>query len=415
MLKRYSALQSDLSMARRPACGFGLGGQRGLTTLLVTVILLFLATIISIVVARTTVTEQRISANELRHKQAFEAAQAGLDAAYAFIQTTPIGVDKNTDGQVDAGPDATLANGARYQVGFCAPGATGVCPATVGVPTCSSALALAQFSTPRVVSCGWSDDGLGLVTLHQDVGVITGVGQGPNNPLITKGPVNVSGSANVVNYFTNLTIWSGGPLANIGNAGKTFIRNPNVAPPEVGPIPPGEPSSCTTSLDYVCVTDKNTVGPDVIDSDPTLGNLTDEEMFRNFMGESSVETYKNLVANRVVPASQIGTIAGARGEIIVIEGDAVLPNAVMGTRERPVILVIDGNLSFQGTPTVYGVVYITGDVAGGGNVLVYGSVIVQGMVSGTGSVDIIFDPFVTGNVASGIGRTGWVTGSWRDW
>lgn len=409
-------MKAKTSLGRREA---------GLATLLTAVTLLFLATILGIFVSRTTVMEQRISANEVRHKAAFEAAQAGLDAAIVFVSTGVPGVDKNNDGVVDAAPAAALGNGTNYRTAFCQPVAApaATCPANrAQPPVCGAALQEEFFSIPRVVSCGWSDDGLAQTLMQKDMGVVVGLAKGPENPLIARGAVNVSGSANVVNYFTNLTIWSGRENTNVGNSGKTFIRNPNVPPPAVGTVPPGEPNSCTTTVNYVCVTDKNTKGPDVIDDDPTLRNLSTTDLFRNFFGYTSLDDYKEEVATDVISAANAGTLAGRRGEIIVVEGDTVLPNAVIGTRNRPVVLIIEGDLRFQGNPTVYGIVYVTGDVAGGGNPTIWGSMIVAGAVGNpadnkamTGSVDIIFDPYITGNAATSTGRPGWIAGSWRDW
>lgn len=388
--------------------------QRGMTTLLVSVVILFLTTVLVIFVSRSALMEQRMSANEIRHKQAFEAAQAGLDQAMVFLQTAPQGIDKNNDDVADAGPTANLTNGSSYFVSFCQPGtAVPACPDAPGYVACTGA-AVANFNTPMVVSCGWSDDAIARQMVRQGVGTVSAMSRAPTNPLTTGGGVNVSGSANVVNYFNNLTVWSGGTLSSIGNAGKTFIRNPTVSPPAAGTVPPNEPNSCSTSADYVCVTDKNTTGPDVIDNDPTLSNLSPEQMFLNYFGRT-LDEFRQNVASQEISAADIGTIAGVRGQSIVVNGNTTFPNATIGTRERPVVLVINGDVSFQGTPTIYGTLYVTGNVTGGGNPKIQGSMVVKGTVASTGSVDVIYDPFVTSNAASSTGTVGWIAGTWRDW
>lgn len=404
--------------------------QRGIATLVSAVAFLFLAALLAIFVSRTTLMEQRMSGNEIRHKQAFEAAQAGLDQAMIFISTTPPGADKNADNIADGTVLATLANGTQYKVAFCDPtnppvAATQLCPdAPAGAIACDvlnnetnpdGTNETTYMGTPMVVSCGWSDDLIAHHMVRQMIGSVTPIASAPTNPLTAKGGMNVGGSANVVNYFNNLTVWTGGSLSSIGNSGKTFVRNPTVSPPAEGTTPPGPPNSCSTSADYVCLTDKNTTGPDVIDNDPTLSNLTDAQMFSNYFGRT-LEQFRNEVVppSNDITAAQIGTLAGAKGTTVLVTGDTTLPNSTFGSRELPVVLVIDGDLDLQGGPTVYGTVYVTGNVTGGGNLLNYGAMIVEGSVEPTGSVDIIYDPFVTGNTANS-GRPGWIPGTWRDW
>lgn len=391
----------------------GRRNQRGLATLFVSVILLFLATILALMVARATMMEQRMGANEVRYKQAFEAAQAGLDEAITQLFTLPVGVNKdlnNPNVVFPPAPTDTFGNGAQFHVSFCEPDSEPTCPDAPGAPLCTE-VQQENFGTPLVASCGWSDDQIARKLVTQGVGTVTILGSAPTNPLIARGAVNAGGSANVVNYFNNLTIWTGGGFLSIGNAGKTFIRNPDAPPPPVGTVPPGEPNSCTTSVSYVCVTDKNTTGPDVISNDPTLFNLDQDQLFLNFFGRS----FDDFAAtSTVVAAADAGDLVGSLEQAFVITGDAVFPNATIGSRERPVAVVVDGNVSFQGTPTIHGIVYVRGDVAGGGNVKILGAAVVEGDVAPTGSVDIIYDPFTLGQLQNQ-GIPGFIPGSWRDW
>lgn len=385
--------------------------QQGLSTLLFSIAILLLGIIFTVAVSRSSVMEQRMAGNQIRHKQAFEAAQAGMDAAIIHLTAAPQGVDKDSDGNVDVFP---TTYGSNLYVAFCQPGSLVTCPDSPGNPVCGTALTATNFNTPLVASCGWSDDNLGRTLIQQGVGTVSAMSMNPNNPLTTKGALNVGGSANVVNYFTNLTVWSGGALTSIGNSGKTFIRNPAVAPPPSGTVPPGPPTSCTTTTDYTCPTDKNNKGPDVIDSDPTLSTLSDTQMFQNYFGKD-LATYRSSTSVQDITAAEVNTLAGVRGQSVVIEGNTTLPNSTIGTREQPVILIVNGNLSFQGSPTVYGVVYVTGNVTGGGTPTIQGAMVVQGTMEPTGSVDIIYDPLVTNNAVTKTGRAGWIPGTWRDW
>lgn len=440
----------DFSMSPcNPSRSNQLHRQRGAAALLAAVVILFLTTLAALYVSRTALIEQRMSANELRHKQAFEAAQAGMDRAYLFLSATPQGVDKDLNGDPDLaattnGLLATLNNGSQYVVAFCEPVRVlapttkpqpppdpNVCPNTPAdqiqcpsedpeVLRDPAELRVQNFSTPLVIACGWSDDLSARHTIMQGVGTNRPLATTPQIPLTAKGAMNVGGSANVVNYYNNLTVWSGGALTSIGNAGKTFVRNPSVPPPSPATAPPDPPGSCTTSSDYVCLTDKNSTGPDVIQSDPTLVNISAAQLFMNYFGRTLPQIIEDVSTRSILGSDKtaLGSLAKAQGETIVISGNTTLPNvngaSAIGTRDRPVVLIIDGSLDLQGTPEVNGIVYVTGDVTGGGNLLVKGAMVVAGNVQPTGSVDIIFDPLATGNTENS-GRAGLMPGTWRDW
>ena len=71
-----------------------LNGQRGVATLVVSLVLLFGMTLAVFFVNRSMIFEQRTSANQYRSTQAFEAAQGGLEWALAQLATDrPVGED----------------------------------------------------------------------------------------------------------------------------------------------------------------------------------------------------------------------------------------------------------------------------------------------------------------------------------
>lgn len=417
--------------------------QSGMVTLLTAVVILFMATILVIGVSRTTLMEQRISGNEIRKRQAFEAAEFGLSHGLNYLNLTnnpsngdlwPQGSDKdNLNGADSITSIWTTVGQSQYRLKFCSPAPPlpppSPLPASYPIhpfcsdngPNATNPVECGDFGDPTgagiiaplIVSCGWSDDGLSRVKITQGIGLTSGTPQPQTNPLVSKGTVNVQGSATVTNYFNNLSIWSGGPLSNIGNSGKTFVRNPTVAPPAAGTVPPTPPSSCSASANYVCATDKNSTGPDVIDSDPTLANLTDDELFSAVVGTTESKYADSALT--VAPGS-VGELSGFLGQAIYVSGDlSDNMNFTLGSRDRPVVLVIDGDWTGGGNTTIYGIVYVRGNIALTGNKTIYGGATVEGGVSGTGSLDIIYDPLVTSNAASGTGKPGLIPGSWRDW
>ena len=413
--------------------------QRGAAALPISALLLFVAALVLIAVSRTTLMEQRISANEIRAKQAFQAAQAGVDRALAYMQTKG-GIDKyiNEDGSL--GKDgivddvdyvaliAPLDGSEQYCFSYCDPGTSPPVNAcepcqetTPGPPTCGAALTDPdKFARPMVLSCGFSDDKIAKRPIVVTFTLASFLDEAPDNPLMSKGTLDVSGSATVVNYFTNLTIWTGAGFTSIGNSGKTFIRNPTVLPPKLSdPLPDVHllPSSCTTNATYTCLTDKFTKGPDIIDNDLSLKNLTADEMFKNFFGVDFV-TYKSEIATRTITSAQVSDsvvgIVGKSDESIVITGDTDLPpNVTIGSRDHPMVIIIDGNWG-GGNVTMHGILYVRGNANVAGNPKIIGALSVAGTMSGTGSLDVIFDPFALEN-ASGLSKAGVISGTWRDW
>jgi hypothetical protein len=390
--------------------------QRGAAALPISILLLFVAALVLIAVSKTNLMEQRISGNEIRARQAMQAAQAGVSHAAAYMKAG--GIDHGPNSVADSITPVTLTNGSSYQVYYCDPDVNppvDACDNASSRTTCTGGFtAVERFATPLVLACGWSDDGLAKQPVVVSISRASSLADAPDNPVISKGGINVQGSATITNYFTNLTIWTGDPFIGVGNSGKTFVRNPKVPQPAMTATPPDRPTACKESDNYICLTDKSIRGPDIIDNDLKLKNMSDEEMFEQFFG-NDFATYRDDIATRTIAAGQAPTLADIEGESVVITGASSgvsLPS--MGTRESPVVVIVEGNLSQTGNTTIYGVVYVMGDMSGSGNFTVYGNVSVEGVVESTGSLDIIFDPFAISNSRK-LGKPGLLSGSWRDW
>jgi hypothetical protein len=384
--------------------------QGGAATLAVAMVLLIAVTLLTLMSSRTTIMEQRMAANEVRARQAFEAAQAGLDKALDHLSApgSARSFDANADGTIDSHAATLYTSGPSYKSTYCATLPT-ACPARTGTLSCGSTLAT-DARAGLIFSCGWSDDGTATHAVSQYVDLGDAMTNPPQNPLIAKGTVDVTGSATVTNYFNNLTIWTGNSLTNIGNSGKTFVRNPTVTTPES--TPPGPPSSCSTSTDYVCNTDKTKTGPDVIANDTSLSSLSEDAYFQNFFGTTPAEYQQRYATHIVAPDTNLD---GRTNQIIWITGDHSFgAGQTIGTRDDPVIVIVDGNATASGTPTLYGVLFVMDNFNAAGNLTVYGSAVIDGNVSGTGSLDIIYDPVAAGGAAQ-LGTAGSLAGSWRDW
>ena len=423
-----------MMVMRPPAAILACGQlQRGSAALPMGVLLLFVAALILIAVSRTTLMEQRMSGNEIRTRQALQAAQAGIDQALAYMRAGGIdqGPAAGGDGQADGITALSLPGGARFQAFYCDPApdplpdpyppldACDSLPATCGAGFTNTR----WFRTPLVLACGVSDDGLGRQAIVVNLSGAPSLVTSPENPLISKGAIKVQGSATIVNYHNNLTVWTGAPFTSVGAAGKTFVRNPGIPQPALTEEPPDPPSTCVLKLDtegtndpYICLTDKTIRGPDIIDDDVTLGNLSDVELFQRFFG-TDFNNYRDAIASRVVSYAETGTLANVTSQAIVVTGaTAYVSLPSMGTRDKPVVVIIEGNWAQGGSTTIHGVVYVMGDVDVNGNVEVRGNLTVEGVVSGSGSLDVIYDPFTLDkDRIQKLGKAGQLSGSWRDW
>ena len=102
--------------------------QQGMITLVMALMLMLIISITILLVSKTSTVEQRISANQFGAKQAFAAAQAGLQYAvpYLVANKSTIVRDTNSDGYIDSYSDSNINNvalsdGSRYTIVYSNP------------------------------------------------------------------------------------------------------------------------------------------------------------------------------------------------------------------------------------------------------------------------------------------------------
>src|SRR5574337_639117 len=413
--------------------------QRGAATLFMTLMLLLVAGLVLLYTSRGAIMEQRLSANEIRAKQAFAAASAGLDRALAAIQAGT--------GAVPTVNATTLSNsgGANtssyYTVAFCQPNATATCPAAHGTaPTCSTGAATSAKDV-LVASCGWSDDDSAVHLVSQRVVGTPSLPSSVPNPLISRGAAGLTtGGASVFNYFSDLTVWSGQAMTSLSNNSKTFVRdtaNPNhnytqgtrttnidgaAGPDYLNPMSGGT-ANCGSVTGYTCSSAGTTLGHDTVTGDTRLTEGSGDDYFKMFLGDTPAN-YRDVTADwKVDLNSSLATenstdpssLNGMTDKSIWVAGDLTVPaNTVIGSPSNPVILVVDGNMHLSNNFTIYGVVYARGDIDGNGSPTIVGSMITQGSVNINGSPNIIYDPF-TGTKIGQDGKATKLPAQFQDW
>lgn len=365
--------------------------QKGYATLAITVVVLLLITLIAFVTARAVLTEQQTTNSQYHTQQAFNAAQAGLDYGLVYLNKNQSAV---TDGMTLSG---SLPDGSTYGITYTFIGGSS--------------------DTIKITSKGVSKDGTAERSVQQLVKLVTsGGGTIPETPLSARGQVDLSGSAIVTNLEGSKTVSTGDPAPTVSGHAQTVL------------------SSGVSST-------SSGIGSD-ISYDATLGGYTDTQLQINVLGV----TIAQLGASATVTATGSGNtnyntlVDGLTGVTIHItqDGSAELnSNTVVGSSDKPVNLVITGDLKLSGNLIIYGNVITTGAVDISGNVQIYGlvfslgdigvessvsgntqihgGIVVGGIFSGSGNASISYDSAILEDTLSIItGDYAKVPGSWKD-
>ena len=427
--------------------------QRGVGTLLISLVILTTITFILIYSARTVLTETQLTRNDMNGRQAFEAAEAGQEAAAAYL-STPGGRDKDFDGGIDPGIYDTdgdgvgdsnttnLANGAQV---------------TVTLANVTPPVGITIMGT-RVTTQGWNADRTAFRQVSQEYAFVTPLPNLPENPLLTRGQIVINGAATVINPEGHSTIWSGGEVDLGGNnTTSTMIADPSQTAD--GATTTAYPNCLGTrslsGIDQCAVvrsSDRSTPGLDIVEQDTSLANLVGDDFFLNFFGMTPSEYQADAVTIETTPAlSTQNSPVGANlavDEVVWVdgggpqwpEGENVAPEnmnavetswnglsvgcTVQGASNNagmtcagnilPSIIVVDGDLRVTGQITIWGLVYVTGDVRGAGTVNVMGAMMMQGTTGKvSGNVRVIYNSEVLRSTADN-GPMGGAGGTWRD-
>jgi Tfp pilus assembly protein PilX len=398
--------------------------QTGAATLLAAVMLLVGVTLITLLTARVVLVDTKVEANDYRTKQAVAAASAALDYGIGYFMDG--GLDHDNDDVVD-----TIDSGV-----FSLGDASATLTFNNNDGTCTTA---SSMSSSLVTAVGFSDDGVATRTITTCVGSIPLFGNpGPEQPLISGSNIMTTGNASIINRYTNVNTWSGGGF-DIGNSSamRTYLNDGSITCLTDGSMTEAEKLRCESNdsayaTQLISTSDLGN-GLDIIDADSNLANLnttlsgTEPTFFSNFFAISfeEMEQLAENINQHIEGGNLSGTLDGYDG-IIFIDGDASITGGTIGTRDNPAIVIVNGNFSFSGNPTINGVLFVIGQMDAGGTITVIGSAIVEGdttvvpagedAVEGNGTLNLVYAPGLYGDSDNPIKGTGTVVaGSWRDW
>lgn len=352
--------------------------QRGMITLVMTLMLMLIISIVILLVAKSSKVEQRISANEFGADQAFIAAQTGLQYAIPYLVANRTTIVKDTDnnGYIDTYTNSNtnnvvLSNGASYNITYSNPQQN-------------------NLNVIRIQSTGTSANGATTRTVTQLVqNYNSGMPHPGNVGLVAKNIVNLSGNVEVTNTVTNQTVHSGGIINSSGSVDLTTRLG-------------------TSSSPYNPVSGANMNNTDLQDA-------TNDQLFKNFFGVSMPTMQNRADLYYSNGGNFSSTLNGVTGKIIYISGSANFSsNAVIGSETQPVIIIADGSINISGTVTIYGFVYATQGVNLSGTANFIGVAAGASNFNVSGSVDVTYSGTVVNNLSQQWQTYVPIAGSWRD-
>lgn len=429
--------------------------QRGATTLIVVMVLFFVAALAAAYASRNLIFEQRTSANQYRSTQSFEAAEAGLEWALALLNSGRI--DANCQPTADTGFDSfrqrhltvdstTGQVTPRFNGGGGFMWAACVWNGTDWTCSCpNSAQNLASLSTGPVA--------FGVRFEYESV-----------RPGMTRIEVNGCNGYDLTCLTSEVTTLApncNATLCSLAMLAKGIKAVPVAAVTALGTVGPGPLTITNTdlrsdaltvhsrSLDNAALALQTSPGsppadsvrsgpsefPGVVnDSVDCVADRTCLTMFQATFGTTRA-TYRDqpgivrLDCAGGCTVSQVNAaLAQQRGRMVWLSGAAggltiSSSSAVIGSAADPVVLIIEGTLNMEAGATasatsrarVFGLVYAGNATVSGGRI--DGALISDGSVSGSGGAlpgEIVYDRDVLNRLHHTQGSFVRVPGSWRD-
>lgn len=356
------------------------GRQRGIVTLVVATGILMTAGIMGLYVSKSSVLEQKQYNNSYQSKQAFEAAEAGLEYGANYLNTNWKTLTKvsSSSGAIDgANTPVSLgqSNSSKSVVSFTNPDKN-----TTEYIKISATGKSSDNSSDRTVSQLFK-----FMPLLQS-------NKFPQVPITVKKDIVMSGAVKIYGVSSHscgsssTAIWSGG---NVDVNGAVKINNNKIKSPSAR--------------------------QSIVSGDVNLANATEESLFRNYFGTDTTH-FKENFADQIKYYSAQPDLDGVKGQVIWVNGDLdVSSQSKIGTATEPVVLIVQGDLKITGGVEVKGFVYVMGDyIVGAGNSSIEGGLVVTGIANIAGTQDLYYDTDILTTLRGNDGLYVRIPGSWID-
>lgn len=408
-------------MRRTPR--FPLSSQRGVGSLIVVMVLLFIVAMVAAYTSRNLIFEQRTSANQYRSTQALETAEAGIEWAIAMLSQGRIGADCKPstnpadssfrqrylsfdgNGNIGAlvpyaggiGHPTCMLNGGDWACSCPPPGTAPTVPALTGSDihpafrvrfnpvTTTPGLVRIEVNgcTTLLEDCLKFDSGTGTANegrarVYSILGLASALATPPTAALTAGGDVALQGTFYNTNPNNGIVIHARG---TIGTTGTTLVG------------PAGSPNAVTVESD--------TALPDSAEGMAT-------STFNMYPRVYKAQPAAIVLNGGAATTASLATLVSLNpGRPLWIEGDLNLASAgTIGTPADPVLIYVTGNVTLTDSGLVVnGLIFgSAADWTLEGAGTVNGAVIAAGKVSGTGTVTVVHD-------AAALDTLRWTTGS----
>jgi PilX N-terminal len=404
--------------------------RHGLAATAVALLLFFAMGIVLVFTNRSLVFEQRTSANQYRYTKAFEAADAGLEWAIAQL---------NGKDRITAACAANTAGANAFKERYVNFNTTTGAVSTAGLrPTCVMSGGGYDCSCPSAgaasVSAAAGSAFLVEFSNAPQVGVIRATVYGCTSqagPCHPNGTGSPDGTATVTALLGVIPALGTSPAAaitakdqvSIGNAALGVV-NPD---PETNGITINAGSTIDAPKARITTIPGSPPSSSLLPNDNSLASITPDQMFQTFFGMSKQE-YQQVAITVTCPSggpcndALTSAIADAplSSRIFWVEapgGMQLNGNLSFGDATNPLVVVVNGNITINGTMDITGLLYASDsswDNTGGGSAFLRGAAVTEGSWTGNGTPDILFDSSVLKKLAKTPGVFIKIPGSWKD-
>ncbi len=412
-----------------------IGSQKGAAVLVISVVLLIAVTLVVIYATQVGLQDQRMSGNEVRHKEAFTNAEAGLDQAAAFLRANPeLHTGDAADGWVDcAGStvfpcDETDAQKVLVSTSTVdASGAIQTLSTSVPIITSNaSAFLVKKTDSTLAIGRGVSDDQTGAAVAKVEYVKRSLITPGEIPPVMAP-TLNLNGNFTIVANPNNGLGTTGVPISgwtssNTSGTGSWQTCN-------AGDYRDGS-AICTEQYTDVndwggCLCTESLSNKDV-PIDEMLDIYTDPTGFPDpfeyiFGPGATVDTIQPRFqeSGKYYPGDCTGLdtldLATLAKPWVWVEGDCDVPS--VGTQALPVLLVVEGDMKLNANTEAWGLLISITNVQSNGAAIVHGSLVADGTANiSNGGYTQVYDEDLINVLAEDTINTdiGKLKYSWRD-
>lgn len=412
----------------------------GLATLATLMLLLMASLLAAAWAQRNSLNEIRTAANQLHTTRAFEAAETGLAWAQAMLNSSDA---VGPDCQSATGPGASTFR-SRYLHPVDASGR--VVPRSHGAPAVP--LKMACVRGPSGWTCSCPTDGslpalptagadpTPMFELQLQAGTATGsldlISIGCSHigkPCAGAATERADANSRLRLTFAYLPALTSPPAATLTTIGDITAGAASLGLHNADALSGGLAAHAGGGISGVAIRVSTSPGADaasaLLRGDGSLAGLSPDQLFARHFG-TSLQQWKSLPGvQRMRCESDCGSAltrlieSNADVARIAVDGNLQLSGSVaLADRARPVLLVVDGEVTLRGPVQIHGLVFahrIQWDAADANTgALLHGAAVLSQSYSGDASPDLVYDPALMLRLKRQTGSWLRVPGSWRD-